>query len=202
MGISGTQLILASASPRRAQLLQQLAPEFEVMPAAIEERRQPSESATVYVKRLAAEKAAAVARQITGPALIVGSDTLIDLNGEVMEKPRDEIHFRDMLKRLTDNTHRVRTAVSVLALSRDTVQQQQTIEVVTEVTFGAITEQQMADYWATGEPADKAAGYAIQGGAARFVKSICGSYSAVVGLPLYETSRLLQQSRQWLENVR
>ena len=107
-----------------------------------------------------------------------------------------------MLTQLANGTHQVRTAVAVVAIADNGKRWQQVLELVTDVTMGEITAQQMQDYWATGEPADKAGGYAIQGGAARFVRSISGSYTAVVGLPLYETGQLIQQGRQWLESLR
>lgn len=196
------QVILASASPRRAELLKQLTDAFTVIPAAVAELQASDESATDYVRRLAFEKAQAVAANVSGPALVIGSDTLIDFNGQVMEKPRDYADFVTMLGRLSDHTHDVRTAVSVIATAGDGRVHQTTIDVVTKVTLGHITAQQLDGYWATGEPTDKAGGYAIQGLAARFVKRIQGSYSAVVGLPLYETNELLEQSRQWLESAR
>ena len=195
------RLILASASPRRAQLLKQLGNDFEIIPSAIEEQ-QAQETPSNYVKRLAVDKALAVAGTIKGPALIIGSDTLIDYQGHVMEKPRNQHRFTQMLTQLANGTHQVRTAVAVVAIADNDKRWQQVLELVTDVTMGEITAQQMHDYWATGEPADKAGGYAIQGGAARFVRSISGSYTAVVGLPLYETEQLIQQGRQWLESLR
>jgi septum formation protein len=195
------RLILASASPRRAQLLKQLGNDFEIIPSAIEEQ-QAQETPSNYVKRLAVDKALAVAGTIKGPALIIGSDTLIDYQGHVMEKPRNQHHFTQVLTQLASGTHQVRTAVAVVAIADNDKRWQQVLELVTDVTMGEITAQQMHDYWATGEPADKAGGYAIQGGAARFVRSISGSYTAVVGLPLYETEQLIQQGRQWLESLR
>ena len=196
------RLILASASPRRAELLKQLHNDFQVIPSTIEEQQQAQETPSDYVKRLALDKALAVAETIKGPALIIGSDTLIDCQGQVMEKPRDQLHFTQMLTQLANGTHQVRTAVAVVAIADNGKRWQQVLELVTDVTMGEITAQQMQDYWATGEPADKAGGYAIQGGAARFVRSISGSYTAVVGLPLYETGQLIQQGRQWLESLR
>ena len=196
------RLILASASPRRAELLKQLHNDFQVIPSTIEEQQQAQETPSDYVKRLALDKALAVAETINGPALIIGSDTLIDCQGQVMEKPRDQQHFTQMLTQLANGTHQVRTAVAVVAIADNGKRWQQVLELVTDVTMGEITAQQMQDYWATGEPADKAGGYAIQGGAARFVRSISGSYTAVVGLPLYETGQLFQRGRQWLESLR
>ncbi|MGM0480802.1 MAG: Maf family protein [Pseudomonadota bacterium] len=190
-------LILASASPRRRQLLQQIRSEFSCLVPAVEEQQQPHESASVYVQRLAFDKAGAVAATLDSPALVLGADTLIDFNGKVLEKPRDKSHFMSMMARLSGQCHQVRTAVAVVACNPlahvQSGSQSAVIEVVTDIEFGRISTQQAERYWDTGEPADKAGGYAIQGGAARFVKSINGSYTGVVGLPLYQTDALLER---------
>lgn len=199
---SNPRVVLASASPRRAELLRQICNDFSAIPSAVEEQQQADESPSVYVQRLALDKALSVAQRIDKPVLVIGSDTLIDYAGQVMEKPHDLRHFEQMLSALADTTHQVRTSVALVVQDGDGKRWQQVLEVVTDVTMGPITRQQMQDYWATGEPYDKAGGYAIQGGAARFVKSIKGSYTAVVGLPLFETDQLIQQGRQWLESVR
>ena len=192
------RVILASASPRRAELLAQLVPQIDIHPSAVNEQQQASESAQAYVCRLAQDKANAVAANVQDTALIVGSDTLIDAAGKVLEKPRDEAHFYDMLNLLSDNTHKVRTGVAVAMVKQGKLLQTPVIEVVTEVTMAPISPSQQQAYWATGEPQDKAGGYAIQGYAGRFIKTINGSYTAVVGLPLYQTEQLLNQCRQRL----
>jgi len=185
------ELVLASASPRRRQLLSQLRTQFSCKPSAIEEQQQAGETASDYVQRLALDKATAVAKQQAELSIIIGSDTLIDFNGSVLEKPIDKEHFLSMLMRLSGRQHKVRTSVAVVAGCVDGLLQQTVTEVVTEIDFGDISLADAETYWATGEPADKAGGYAIQGGAARFVKAINGSYTGVVGLPLYETQQLL-----------
>lgn len=194
------QIILASASPRRAELLGQLVNDFVVHPSHIDEQQQAHESPAEYVQRLASDKALAVAKTVAQTALVLGSDTLIDVNGEVMEKPLNQQHFDRMLRRLAGQVHQVRTGVAVVAVQAGRFIKQRQLEVVTDVTMGAISDAQRDAYWATGEPQDKAGGYAIQGGAARFVKAINGSYTAVVGLPLYETNELIQQGLNWLES--
>lgn len=185
------RIVLASASPRRAQLLKQICARFEVLPSHIEERRHADETPSAYVQRLALDKARYVAGQLDDTALVIGSDTLIDHMGEVMEKPLDRQHFKQMLGQLAGHVHQVRTAVAVVVTDGQQIKHEQVVEVVTDVELGAINDQQLGHYWNTGEPQDKAGGYAIQGGAARFVKRINGSYTAIVGLPLYETDQLL-----------
>ncbi|MGM0525345.1 MAG: Maf family protein [Pseudomonadota bacterium] len=190
------ELVLASASPRRRQLLSQLRTEFSCQPSAIEEQRQTGESASDYVQRLALDKAIAVVGKQTELSIVIGSDTLIDYNGSVLEKPNDKDHFLTMMMQLSGQQHIVRTSVALVAGSGHQILQQAVVEVVTEIYFGEVSLAEAEAYWATGEPVDKAGGYAIQGQAARFVKAINGSYTGVVGLPLYETERLLT----WIEN--
>ncbi|EKE85391.1 Maf family protein [Idiomarina xiamenensis] len=183
-------LYLASASPRRQQLLSLLRPQFHQRPSHIVEQRQPHEAALPYVQRLAAEKAAASWTELTAAeqqqGLVLGADTIIVCDQQVLEKPRDKAHFMSMMSMLSDRTHQVVTAI--YGQTANAIAQQQ---VVTDVSFASISEAQAEAYWASGEPQDKAAGYAIQGGAGRFVTQLSGSYFAVVGLPLYETEQLL-----------
>ena len=171
-----TSLYLASGSPRRQELLAQLGVTFERIVTGIEEQRQPQESAQQYVVRLAREKAQAV----------LGADTIVILNGEVLEKPRDAEHAVQMLRKLSGQTHQVMTAVA-LADSQHILD----CLVVTDVTFRTLTDEDIAGYVASGEPLDKAGAYGIQGLGGCFVRKINGSYHAVVGLPLVETYELL-----------
>ncbi|HIA1059050.1 TPA: Maf family protein [Salmonella enterica subsp. enterica serovar Muenchen] len=177
-----TTLYLASGSPRRQELLTQLGFSFEQVVPGIEEQRRAQESAQQYVVRLAREKAQA------GVALVpvLGADTIVVLNGEVLEKPRDAAHAAEMLRLLSGNTHQVMTAVAL-------ADSQQTLDclVVTEVTFRTLSAQDITGYVASGEPLDKAGAYGIQGQGGCFVRKINGSYHAVVGLPLVETYELL-----------
>ncbi|MGC8121156.1 Maf family protein [Marinobacter sp. VGCF2001] len=178
-------LILASASPRRAELLRQIGVSFRVMPAEIDETPQPAEPARDYVERLAREKALAVSRAAPD-VLVLGSDTSVVLNGEILGKPASEAEAGDMLQRLSGNTHQVMTSVALAQAD-----QCQALVVVTDVTFRELEAAEINAYVATGEPMDKAGGYGIQGLGGIFVRELRGSYSAVVGLPLRETAELL-----------
>ncbi|BBV64089.1 Maf family protein [Kluyvera ascorbata] len=179
-------LYLASGSPRRQELLTQLGMTFEKVVPGIEELRRPQEPAQQYVARLAREKAQAGVALARHDLPVLGADTIVVLNGEVLEKPRDAAHAAAMLRKLSGNTHQVMTAVA-LADSQHTLD----CLVVTEVTFRMLSEEDIADYVASGEPLDKAGAYGIQGLGGCFVRKINGSYHAVVGLPLVETYELL-----------
>lgn len=183
-----TQLYLASASPRRKELLQLLGYPFRIVCPAIEEQRAAGESPADYVQRLAREKAQAGLAMTADQAVVIGSDTIVVLGEQVLEKPRDFTHARTMLRALSGKRHQVMTAVTVLDCER-----QQTVLVVTDVWFKSLTEEEIAAYWQSGEPCDKAGSYGIQGIGGRFVARIEGSYHAVVGLPLMETDQLLHQ---------
>lgn len=191
------QLYLASASPRRRELLDLLDVPFTVQPVEVPEHPVAGEQATTYVTRLAREKASAGVARLPAGAMVLGADTLIARAGAILEKPRDEEHFRTMFRQLSDARHEVLTAVSLACGTW-----QETRLVTTQVWFRAITEAEMSTYWATGEPADKAGGYGIQGRGGKFVRHLAGSYSAVVGLPLCETEALLQAGRQWQQQKR
>lgn len=188
-------IYLASASPRRQQLLHQLGLEFEVLPADIDERPQPGESAPACVMRLARTKARHVAVSLPGRGLpahpVLGADTEVVLDGEILGKPRDRTHGVAMLKRLAGRTHAVLTALVLL-------DQDAEYEALSEsrVTFAPLSDGEIEHYWASGEPAGKAGGYAVQGRAAAFIERIEGSYSGVVGLPLFELTQLLKRVRQ------
>lgn len=193
-----TSLYLASGSPRRYQLLQLLERPFSVIRPQVEEIRQPHETAPDYVSRLAQDKARAglklLEQQQSGiplDAWVIGSDTVVVVDGDVLEKPRDQAHHAAMMARLSGRSHQVMTAVAVVSASECLHDR-----VTTEVKFCQISPAQAAKYWATGEPQDKAGGYAIQGYAGKFVTYLKGNYSAVVGLPLYETEQLLQRMQQ------
>lgn len=186
------KIYLASASTRRQELLRQLGITFDLLPASIEERPRPAESPNVYVTRVAGAKARAAAQLVHDRGLpvrpILGADTEVVLDGEILGKPEDARHGRAMLQRLAGRSHDVLTAVVLLA--DDEVH---TALTESRVTFGNISGADIERYWATGEPADKAGGYAIQGRAAAFVTRIEGSYSGIVGLPLYELVQLLRR---------
>ena len=182
-------LMLASASPRRAELLSQIGVEFIQQPVDLDESALTNEPPKAQVLRLAAEKANVAWLQVEGTAQVVlASDTMVVLENQALGKPRNADHARSMLHSLSGRQHEVMTSVSVRDATR-----QKTLCVVTQVVFGPLTAAQIDDYWATGEPEDKAGAYGIQGIGGQFVKSINGSYSAVVGLPLYETVQLLKE---------
>ncbi|HEU0196425.1 MAG TPA: nucleoside triphosphate pyrophosphatase [Nevskiaceae bacterium] len=179
------QLRLASASPRRAQLLASVGLRFEVVPSHIAELRQPGQSPRDYALATALAKARS-GTNVDWPVL--GADTDVVVDGDILGKPRDRSHALEMLARLSNRGHEVYSAVAVIAGPLEL-----TALSITRVVFGTITPAAAADYWASGEPADKAGAYAIQGGAARWVRRIEGSYTGVVGLPLYESIELLAQ---------
>ncbi|MCC2608035.1 Maf family protein [Planctobacterium marinum] len=189
-------IVLASASPRRAQLLQQVAIEFERQSADIDETPHAGESATALVERLAREKAEAVAGSRRDGLLVLGADTIGLLNDDILVKPKNVTDFRGMMRRMSGQTHKVITAIAVAKWCSQTQQcQVESGQVSSEVTFKILSEQEIAHYWSTGEPADKAGGYAIQGYAGQFVTHIAGSYSAIVGLPLCETVAMLNRMK-------
>lgn len=185
-------IYLASASPRRQELLTQLGVKFEQILPCIEEQLQPGEDAADYVKRLASEKAQAGWQMSQKDKPVLGADTIVLQDGKVLEKPADYQHACEIWSQLSGRTHQVLTAVAVC-----NEQKQRVILVTTDVTFCELTPQDMQTYWHTGEPQDKAGAYGIQGIGGRFVTAINGSYSAVVGLPLYQTHRLLAEFIQF-----
>ena len=185
--------VLASASPRRARLLDEAGLSFRVVPSRVKEEERPGESASALADRLAREKALDVAARL-GPepaTRVLGADTIVVLGDEVLGKPRDESHAVELLSRLAGNRHRVLTGIAVGwsddrgVLSR---------VVTTEVTMRKATRQELLEYVALGESLDKAGGYALQGAGSRFVVDVRGSRSNVIGLPLEETLRLLDEA--------
>ena len=182
-------LLLASASPRRLELLRALGLEPLVRPADVDETLRPGEDPHDAAERLARAKAAAVAEGAPAGAVVLAADTIVVLDGEALGKPRDEADARRMLRALRGRAHDVVTGV---ALSRDgrLVSGRET----TEVLFAPMTDEEVDAYVASGEPADKAGGYAVQGVGAVFVEQLHGSYSGVMGLPLYETAELLRRA--------
>ena len=177
-------LVLASASPRRVDILREAAYEFRQSPADIDESRLPGEAPERYVLRLAAAKARAVWRAGT---MTLGADTIVVVGDEVLGKPRDRAHARRMLRCLSASFHFVMTGVAVFDGRRSRTRCE-----TTRVWFRDLSEREIGDYVATGEPLDKAGAYAIQGGAAGFVERIEGSYRNVVGLPLEAVATMLR----------
>ena len=183
-------ICLASRSPRRRELLHQIGVDFDVIDVDVDEQRGPQESAEAFVARVALDKARAgrSALPAGSPMPVLGADTAVVIDDEVLGKPRDGADAARMLSLLSGRTHRVLTAVALVA-GRETV-----CVSTSNVTFRTLGDAECAAYWASGEPADKAGAYAIQGLAAVFISRLEGSYSGVMGLPLYETATLLQES--------
>lgn len=183
------QLYLASSSPRRQEILQQMGITFSVVPQNIEEQYLPDESPQNYVLRLAVEKSKdGLKGQIKQNIPVLGADTIVVLDGKVLEKPDNREHGIEMLLSLSGHTHQVMTAV---ALGNDN--KIESAISVSEVLFSSLSRKICENYWQTGEPADKAGSYAVQGQGALFIKNINGSYTGVMGLPIYETGLLLNQ---------
>ncbi len=180
-------LILASASPRRAELLEQIGVRFQVYAVDIDEAPRTDESPLAYVQRLAAEKSAACAAQRGLAIPILAADTTVVLGSMILGKPQDQADAVSMLRLLSGKTHQVFTALSLRGHTHDEAVS------ITEVTFKSLSEQEIQAYWQSGEPLDKAGAYAIQGQGGLFVRTINGSFSGVVGLPLFETGQLLAQ---------
>jgi septum formation protein len=182
-------LYLASGSPRRRELLAQIGVPFQALSAAIDETPQPNELPATYVARLALGKAQAGHGCLpagSAGAVVLGADTAVVVAGRILGKPQDQVEAVAMLALLSGREHEVLTAVALYDGQRSEV-----VNVVTQVRFRTISASEAAAYWASGEPADKAGGYGIQGLGAVFVEGLQGSYSAVVGLPLCETAALL-----------
>jgi septum formation protein len=185
------QIILASASPRRKELLDQIKVIYKVYPVDLDETPLPNEAPLDYVQRLAAEKSAACKAQLNTEIPVLAADTAVCWEGVIMGKPKNQADCLAMLTQLSGKTHQVYSAISLRGREHT-----QAVS-ITEVTFRCLTEREILDYWHSGEPVDKAGSYAIQGIGGVFVESIKGSFSGVVGLPLFETAELL--SKQGIE---
>lgn len=186
-------IILASQSPRRKDLLQQIGLDFSVVVADIDESQHAGETADAYILRVAQAKAEKIAEHYPQHA-IIAADTTVCLQQHIFAKPQDFADACRIWQQLSGQQHQVKTCVVVQFGS-----QQYTQIVSTDIQFKTLTLKEMQDYWATGEPQDKAGAYAIQGYAGAWVAQMTGSYSNVVGLPLYETVQLLQQIQAMTE---
>lgn len=188
-------LILASASPRRRELLDLVGVPFTTESADLNEELLPNEAAAAYVQRLAEEKAHAIwskhkaADTEADPLVVLGADTCVVCDGKILGKPKDISGARHMLEMLSGRTHAVLTGLAIVTRKGVT----RAVE-VTQVTFNVLTSAEIAAYVATGEPLDKAGAYAIQGGAARWIPRIEGCYFNVVGLPIARTASLLSEA--------
>jgi len=196
LGVLQPTVILASASPRRTELLTSLGVAHQVLPADIDETPYGSESALAYVRRMAVTKARTISVQVGSSSdsteeaqslnpTILAADTIVVADGAILGKPQGEQDGLAMIARLSGRTHQVVTAVCLCHGVR-----QAAVSVCTDVSFRSVSLQEARGYWASGEPLDKAGGYGIQGSAARFVSKIDGSYTGVIGLPLVETRAL------------
>ena len=183
----GQRLVLASASPRRAALLARAGYAFDVVPANVDESRRPAETAAAYVERLARNKAAAVAGRYP-ERFVIGADTAVVVDGAVLGKPRDADDAARMLRLLSGRAHEVLTGVAVRRGARCVVAVETSM-----VHFAVLGAGQITRYVGTGEPADKAGAYGLQGNGGRFVTRVDGSRSNVVGLPLGRLERLLAE---------
>jgi septum formation protein len=194
-GVGDGSLILASGSPRRAEILSVLGIAHDVRPAAVDEAELEGESAAALAVRLARAKALEVAREVEAGRWILGGDTVVVVDGEMLGKPTDPLDAERMLIRLSGRAHEV---VSALALVRSTGDSRAPIVLdgvrVTEVTFRTLGLEEIREYVASGEPMDKAGGYGIQGRGAALVTGVRGDYSGVVGLPVSLLVDLLESA--------
>lgn len=193
------KIILASASPRRAEILRNAGIAFEIRAPEIDEEARPGEKAHAMVARLAREKALAAAVQMDARmpgSIVVGADTTVELDGEILGKPRDSSHAREMLAKLSGRTHHVLTG---LFLQRSPGGATRASVEDSAVTFAPLDAKEINDYVATGEPLGKAGAYAIQGLAGRYIPRIEGCYFNVVGLPLARLYTLLREL-DWRDN--
>ena len=181
---------LASRSPRRRELLQQIGVGYRLLDVDVDERPRRDEPPLDYVQRVAADKAMAGLDAIAGAERlpVLAADTSVVVNGAVLGKPESRDQGVWMLSQLADNTHEVYSAVTLSARTTETRVS------VSRVTFRPMDEAEILAYWETGEPVDKAGGYGIQGLGAQFIKRLEGSYSGVMGLPLFETAELLRRA--------
>ena len=184
-------LTLASASPRRRELMARFGLDYTVQAAAIDESPRVDEPARDYVIRMASEKALAVAAQHPDRA-VLAADTSVVLDGRILGEPSDEAQAREMLESLSGRSHEVMTAVSLVTSGTNSTRNVRNRLSITEVCFAVLSSAWIAAYVATGDPMDKAGAYGIQNAAGLKISRIHGSYSGVVGLPLYETGELLE----------
>ena len=185
------KIYLASKSPRRHELLKQLGIEFEIVDVDIDETWDNKEIARHYVTRLAIEKAKSGLEKINkNDAIVLGADTAVVLDDIILGKAEKQSEATDMLKTLSGRTHHVYSAITLVSNNNET-----TAISISRVSFKPLTDEEIEQYCTTGEPLGKAGAYAIQGKAAKFIERLEGSYSGVMGLPLYETWNLIQQMK-------
>jgi septum formation protein len=186
------RLVLASASPRRAELLTAAGFVFDVLPVDVDERMRPGEPPADHVRRLASEKSARALERLSGSSagvIVLGADTVVVIDSQILGKPRDDGDAAEMMRLLSGRSHQVMTGVSVRTTARELGGVDSS-----SVTFAPLTSAEIDWYVGTGEGRDKAGGYAIQGLAGRFIPRVEGSYSNVVGLPIALIYGLLRQA--------
>jgi septum formation protein len=184
------KIILASASPRRKELLEKMGLAFEIITSQVEENIENGPYSKELVENLALEKALDVSRQVKTPALIIGADTVVVIDGIILGKPKDKNDAVRILGLLSGRTHTVVTSIAII----DTKTNTKSVESVeSKVTFKKLSLKEVEDYIATGEPMDKAGAYGIQGYASSFITSICGCYTNVVGISTYKLSEMLKK---------
>jgi len=185
------KIILASKSPRRAEILRAVGWEFETQAANIDETRRESEDAVSYVKRLAQEKAATIAQHVSN-GIVLGADTVVVIGGEILGQPRNDDDARRMLTLLSGEWHEVLTGVALVRGESQTLVEHES----TRVRFCELSREQINWYVSTGEPRDKAGAYAIQGRGAIFIEGIEGDYFNIVGLPVRRVYEMMQRMTQ------
>ena len=185
-----TQIYLASQSPRRRELLHQIGVNHEVIAVDVDETPHPGEAPAEYVIRLALEKAEEGHRLAAGQSElpVLAADTAVVIDNEILGKPADQAQAQEMMERLSNRSHKVLTGIALIGETRASRLS------VSNVTFRKVSPEEALAYWQSGEPADKAGGYGIQGLGAVFISRLEGSFSGVMGLPLFETAELLQQA--------
>lgn len=181
-------IVLASKSPRRKELLRLLDLDFQIITADIDETMDPSLPVTDEVARLSYDKAAAIKPQVSDDTIIISADTIVELDGKIMGKPKDKNDAFNMLKNLSGNTHNVLSGITVMQGEKNISK-----TVITEVHFRTLTDEEINAYIDTNEPMDKAGAYGIQGRGSKFVEKINGDYFNVVGLPICTLSLMLKE---------
>ncbi len=186
-------ICLGSASPRRAELLSQLGVPFSVRAVDVDESVQVGELPATYVERLSLEKARAVVKLLDQSVakFVLAADTAVVVDGEILGKPQDRAHGLAMMAMLSGRSHQVYTGLALVAVYEQS--RSATKISISEVQFRTISKRERELYWATGEPVDKAGGYGIQGYAASFIRHLSGSFSGVMGLPIFETAELMRE---------
>lgn len=184
------KIILASASPRRRELLKLIGLEFEVIPSDVEENIENEPFSIELIENLAVEKAVDVAEKIDFPAFVIGSDTVVLINNKVLGKPKDKEDAFNMLKMLGGKTHQVLSAIAVIDTEAGKILKD---SVISDVTFKELSDEEIKSYIQTNEPMDKAGAYAIQGVGSIFVKSIKGCYFNIVGISVFKLAEMLKE---------